>query len=477
MNIIKRLTISSFVFLFPFISSDAAPGDFVKDVKIPALEFHFPEIREIGQDPNTRILYLENPEFPIKTLEITFYAGPSFYTKTPFELVEIFPEAWKRGGTISHPGESFAEVWESFGSKLRVDSDLDTVTLTFSWLSRYDQESKALISEFLKQPIFGKEAFEIARLQLGEQIKRRNDNIVGLAFRKANELVYQGKVKGKSLLLSALEQLKEEDLGEYYKNQLLSSRRSILVSGKWNQEEIPQFLGDILPAFSGTPVMESESSIPDELNKKLKSKEIKNLIVDKANTQNVVLFLGVGPAHNDQDFYAVQVLNYLVGGGGFTSYFMSKIRSDKGLAYSSSSHPVFEKDHSVIYFFTQTKSQSTMEVYNLMGEILGDSTFSNISEEELKNAKEAILNKFIFLFTDSVEILRNEVRFREHKMPKDYLKNYRDKIQEVTLADLRRVGKIYFRRDKLTAVISGPRSSVSSDLPGQKTIGPEDPIP
>ncbi|TGL61386.1 M16 family metallopeptidase [Leptospira sarikeiensis] len=477
MNIRKRLIISSLVLLFSFSANDAAPGDFVKDVKVPTLEFHFPEIKDLGTDPNTRILYLENPEFPIKTLEISFYAGPSYFTKTSSELVEIFPEAWKKGGTNSHPGESFAEVWESYGSKLRVDSDLDTVTLTFSWLSRYDKESKALISEFLKEPIFGKEAFEIARLQLGEQIKRRNDNITGLAFRKATELVYHGKVKGKSLSLQNLDELKEESLNEYYKNQLLNSRRSILLTGKWKQEEIPKFLEDILPGFSGKPIMESEGSSSEELNKNLKERDLKNLIVDKANTQNLVLFLGVGPAHNDKDFYAVQVLNYLIGGGGFTSYFMNKIRSDKGLAYSSSSHPVFEKDHSVLYFFTQTKSQSTMEVYNLMGEILSDETFSNIREDELKNAKEAILNKFIFLFTDSMEILRNEVRFREHKMPKDYLRKYRDKIQEVSLADLKRVGKIYFRRDKLTAVVSGPKSVVSSELPGQKVVGPEDPIP
>ncbi|TGK07939.1 insulinase family protein [Leptospira semungkisensis] len=477
MNIQKVLYSFGLFFFVGFATADAAPGDFVKDVKIPALEFHFPEIKEMGKDANTRILFLENSEFPIRTLEISFYAGPSYYPNIPSELTDIFPEAWKKGGTVSHPGESFAEVWESYGSKMRVASDLETVTLTFSWLARYDKESLALISEFLKEPLFGQEAFEIAKLQLGEQIKRRNDNIMGLAFRKANEFVYKGKVKGKSASLSVLDQLKEDSLKEFYTKQLLSARRSILVTGKWKEEEIPGFLEGILPKFNGTPILEAQASTQTDLAKNLAERDLKNLIIDKANTQNVVLFLGTGPAHNDKDFYAIQVLNYIIGGGGFNSYFMSKIRSDKGLAYSSSSHPVFEKDHSVLYFFTQTKSQSTMEVYQLMGEILSDSTFSKISEDELRNAKEAILNKFIFLFTDSMEILRNEVRFREHKMPKDYLRKYRDKIQEVSLSDLKRVGRTYFRRDKLTAVISGPKSSVSSELTGQKVIGPEDSVP
>ncbi|EQA38711.1 peptidase M16 inactive domain protein [Leptospira inadai serovar Lyme str. 10] len=459
------------------VGTNSAPGDFVKNVKIPPLEFHFPEIKEIQLNPNTRVLFLPNGEFPLRTLEISFYAGPSYYPQIKYELSEVLPEAWKKGGTQSHPGESFAEVWESYGSRLRVDSDLETVTLTFSWLTRYDKESRALISEFLNQPKFGQEAFEIAKLQLGEQIKRRNDNIAALAGRKALELAYKGKIRGTSVSQSRLDGLTEEAVSDYYKNVVLKSRKSVLVTGEWQDSEVPGFLAEVLPNSDEVAKKDPESLSQVELEKNLKSVGYKNLIVDKGNTQNVVLFLGVGPAHNHPDFYAIQLLNYIVGGGGFNSYFMSRIRSDKGLAYSSSSHPIFEKDHSLIFFMTQTKSQTTMEVYDLMGEILSDKTFSKITEEELKNAKEAILNKFIFLFTDSLEILRNEARFREHRMPKDYLRIYRDKIQAVSLEDLRKVGKAYFRRDGLTAIVSGPKTSIQQDLPSLKVIGPEDPVP
>ncbi|TGK18747.1 insulinase family protein [Leptospira fluminis] len=463
-------------FLFPF-RTETAPGDFVKDVKIPSLEFHFPKIQELGADPNTRILFLPNSEFPLKTLEISFYAGPSYFPEIECELSDILPETWKKGGTKAHPGQTFAEVWESYGSKMRVQADLDAITVTFSWLSRYDKESKTLIAEFLNQPHFGQEAFEISRLQLSEQIKRRNDNIAALAGRKAMELAYKGKIRGKFSSASGLEKLTSDAVFGYYLNYVSKARKSVLVTGDWKEDTVSAFLNEVLPAPGTGGKKESEPLPQSELEKNLKSVGYRNLVVDKGNTQNVVLFLGIGPAHNDPDFYPIQILNYIVGGGGFNSYFMSKIRSDKGLAYSSSSHPVFEKDHSLLFFMTQTKSQTALEVYDLMGEILSEKTFHRITEEELKNAKEAIQNKFIFLFTDSLEILRNEARFREHRMPTDYLRIYRDKIQAVTLEDIKRAGRTYFKREKLTAVISGPKAVVLQTLPSSKAIGPEDPIP
>ncbi|PJZ69389.1 peptidase M16 [Leptospira perolatii] len=475
----KKATNKTYLFILLFVSYGilSAPGDFVKDIKLPELEFHFPEVKESFADPNTRVLFLPNSEFPVRTIEIHFYSGSEYYPNIPPELPEIFAESWKKGGTRSLPGEKFAEVWESYGSKLSVDSDFDSIVVTFSWLSKYDKESRKLISDFLKEPELGQEAFEFSKLQLSEQIKRRNENISSLAYRKAREVAYKGKVRGNSLSIRRLDALSPESLSSFYKDNVRKSSRAVLITGEWNESELSEFVGEILPKIDGKPASEFQDSSQEALEKSLKSLEYKNLIIDKDNTQNVVLFLGIGPSHNHPDFFAIQLLNYIIGGGGFNSYFMSKIRSDKGLAYSSSSYPMFESDHSVLYFATQTKAASTMEVYDLMGEILSDETFSNISEEELRDAKEAILNKFIFLFTDSMEILKNELRFREHDMPKDYLRTYRDKILSVSLNDLRRIGKVYFRRDRLFALIAGPQSSSRKNLPTVKKIGPEDSVP
>ena len=89
----------------------------------------------------------------------------------------------------------------------------------------------------------------------------------------------------------------------------------------------------------------------------------------------MILMVGIFPKHNDPDFYAIQLLNYILGGGGFNSLMMQQIRVDKGLAYSSTSYPVFKKEHGVFYAYTLTKNESLNQVYDLMKEILSENFY------------------------------------------------------------------------------------------------------
>jgi len=181
----------------------------------------------------------------------------------------------------------------------------------------------------------------------------------------------------------------------------------------------------------------------------------------------MVLLLGTMPAHNHPDFYAIQLLNYIIGGGGFNSYFMTEIRNNRGLAYSSSSSISFEKEYGAFYAYTLTKNESVGEVYKLMRELLSKDTISRIKQSELERAQNAIINQFVFLFQNNAKILSNQLRFDDHNMPKNYLEVYRGNISKVSLADLQRVGDKYFQENLLRTIIVGPKA-LMKQLPKEK---------
>ena len=213
------------------------------------------------------------------------------------------------------------------------------------------------------------------------------------------------------------------------------------------------------------------------LTKSLNDYKYKNLLITKDVNQSMVLMAGIFPKHNDPDFYALQILNYIIGGGGFNSYMMQQIRVDKGLAYSSTSYPIFKKEHGILYAYTLTKNQSLNQVHDLMKEILSEKTFAKITEKEIFDAKKSINNQFVFLFLNNNRILEDQIRFDEDDMPKDYLKNYRENIDKVTLEDIRRVGKKYFVFENLkTIIVSSPEALKDFSKENSKTIQPEDNI-
>ncbi|TGK29008.1 insulinase family protein [Leptospira gomenensis] len=471
---LKYLTI---IILFGILPLSGAPGDFVKNVKIPPLAFEFPEIQTFTSGKGTEVFFLPGEEFPLRNLEIHIYAGILSDSDLPPEIPELFAEAWKHGGVPSAPGSAFLETLEGYGAKLETDANSNKIVLSVSYLSRFEKEILPLLSEFLTKPLLNEEGFAVAKLKLEEAIKRRNDKIPDIAYRKTAELVYKGTVLGKTVQLDSLSKLKAEDVRDYFRDSVSVSRRTVLLTGDLQKKEAVSLVSFLLPDRETVRTEKRPTIDAQTLKKNLDSLSYRILGVDKEATQSIVMMAGILPPHKDPDFYAIQVLNYIVGGGGFNSYFMQKIRSDRGLAYSSSSAAYFERDYGVIYFTTQTKISTTKEVFDLMKEILSEETIYKIREDELESAKQSIVNRFIFQFADKMGILHNTLRFKEHDMPADYLKRYRDRIQAVTLSDLRRVGKKYFLHSSAKTILTGPKSLYKDWGDGVKTVAPEDGIP
>lgn len=467
------------ILLFIFTTSflEAAPGDFVKDVKIPPLTFEFPEVKVFGVGKGTEVYFLPGEEFPLRNLEIHIYAGVLYNPNLPPEVPELFVQAWKHGGVPSAPGSKFIETLEGYGAKIDTDVNSEKIIFTISYLSRFEKEVVPLIREFITSPLLNEEGFAVAKLNLEESIKRRNDKISDIAYRKTAELVYKGTVLGKSVELDSLAKISSKDIKEYFDKTVSTSKRIVLLTGDLQKEEAEPLIASILPLRENFRKETSVKIDTQVLKKNLDSLSFQVLGVDKEATQSVVMMTGILPAHRDPDFYAIQLANYIIGGGGFSSYLMQKIRSDRGLAYSSGSSTHFEKDYGVVYFTTQTKTSTTKEVYDLMREILSEETISKITEKELESAKQSIVNRFIFQFVDKMGILHNFLRFQEHGMPNDYLKTYRDKIQAVTLGDLKRVGKKYFVSSSVKTILTGPKNITKGLNESVKHITPEERIP
>ncbi|EMO62897.1 peptidase M16 inactive domain protein [Leptospira borgpetersenii serovar Pomona str. 200901868] len=468
---------SVFIWIIGVTSLSAAPGDFVKDIKIPSLSFEFPEVQVFPSGKGTEVYFLPGGEFPLRNLEIHIYAGILSNPDLPPEVPELFVQAWKHGGIASAPGSKFIETLEGYGAKIDTDANSEKIVFTISYLSRFEKEILPLIREFIAAPLLSEEGFSIAKLNLEETIKRRNDKIPDIAYRKTAELVYKGTVLGKSAQLDSLAKIRTKDIREYFDKTISTSRRIVLLTGDLQRKEAEFLVASLLPPRD---TIRAESSV--QLNSKILKKNLDSLSfqilgVDKEATQSIVMMAGILPAHRDPDFYAIQLVNYIIGGGGFSSYFMQRIRSDRGLAYSSSSSAYFEKDYGIVYFTTQTKTSTTKEVYDLMREILNEQTIAKITEEELESAKQSIVNRFIFQFADKMGILHNFLRFKEHDMPADYLKMYRDKIQAVTLGDLKRVGKKFFVSSSVKTILTGPKDITKGLDETVKHITPEERIP
>jgi predicted Zn-dependent peptidase len=158
---------------------------------------------------------------------------------------------------------------------------------------------------------------------------------------------------------------------------------------------------------------------------------------------------------NDPDYYALTVMNQVLG-GGFTGRFFDRVRSREGLAYSvGGSYGMQYRRPGLFSVGCQTRSENTVRAIRALLEEIERIRREEITEEELRLAKESYLNSFIFNFDTRDEIIQRMTVYEYYGYPTDFLQRMKQGIDKVTQADVLRVAQTRLHPDQLQILVVG----------------------
>jgi zinc protease len=180
--------------------------------------------------------------------------------------------------------------------------------------------------------------------------------------------------------------------------------------------------------------------------------------------QSNVFIVGLGTMRNNPDYYALSVMNEVFS-GGFGSRMMQDIRTKQGLAYSVEGSYSAAYDHpGIFYAGAATKSSTTVAATKSMLHEIDLLKTKPPSSEELKSAKDQLLNSFIFNYDSREKTLGEQVTLAFYGYPPDFLDKYKDGIEKVTAADVTRVANKYIDVLKLAIVVVGNSGEFGTPL-------------
>ncbi|HUH64892.1 MAG TPA: insulinase family protein, partial [Syntrophales bacterium] len=154
-----------------------------------------------------------------------------------------------------------------------------------------------------------------------------------------------------------------------------------------------------------------------------------------------------------------EVLDFIVGGGGFKSRIFQEIRNNRGLAYSTGSFYTKKSDYGVFGTYAMTESRSTAQVLSLLRSIVEGARTGTADVKELDWATKSINNNFIFAFQSAEQIALQQLMIEYDGLPADYLETYRKKIAEVTPEEVKRVAVKYLSGDDTATFILGDENT------------------
>ncbi len=434
----------------------------VKDLKFgPLPELKLPEVTTFTLANGMKVYLLENHELPLVRGSARIRAGNVHDPANKTGLSDIFGEVLRTGGTQSKTGDQLNEMLEGIAAVIESDVGETSATIGFNTLTEHTGKVLDTFKEILTEPAFSQDKIDILKNQYRGVIARRNDQPSPIASREFERLMYGPTTPwGRQMEYETLENITRGDLFAYHKRFYFPANILLSVQGDF---ETAAMRAQIEKLFADWTVKEAPAPpLPPVLQKAVPGA----FLASKTDVNQTFFRLGhLGGRLDDKDYAALEVMNDILGGAGFTSRLMKKVRSDMGLAYGVSSGWNAQFDHTGTFVISgSTKSESTVDTIRaVLGEVERIRS-TEVTDEELRVAKDSTINSFVFNFDSPSKTLGRLVTYDYFGYPKDFLFQYQKALAAVTKADVLRVAKQYLRPEEFTLVAVGNPAEFKTPL-------------
>ena len=398
-------------------------------------------------DNGAILLVAERPSIPMVVINMLFKSGAAADPAGKEGVANLTAELLTRG-TKQHSAQTLAEELDFLGASLRVDADLETSSVTLTTLTKNLSASLTLLASVLTSPTFPVAELEKKRIEIAGGLQSREEDPGWVAQRAFYEKLYPQHPYGRLAegTLTTLTALKRDDVVAFHHTHFRPNNAIIAVAGDITQEKFTKLLtthfaewhrGDI-PAITWPEEQQPTAT---------------QIALDKKVAQANVIMGHIGVARANPDYYAIQVMNYVLGGGGFGSRLMDKIREELGLVYSVGSSFSARKHAGPFAVALQTKNTSASQAVDESLKVINRFVEEGPTDKEVSEAKAYLVNSFPLRLVSNRDVAALLPVLEFHDLGLDYPDRYPTLIGQITREQVHTAAKTYLQPNNLLQVI------------------------
>ncbi|HSW49691.1 MAG TPA: pitrilysin family protein [Bryobacteraceae bacterium] len=414
---------------------------------------------------NGLVVYIaEDHDIPWFSASMLLRTGPFLEPRDKLGLDRFTTTVVRTGGTTSMTGEQIND---------RMDFLAGSVTpASLSIHMRHLDEGLKIWMDLLSNPAFPEDKLRREKDLVLPSIRNRNKNVSQVTSNAYNRLVYgEDSPIAAEMTEAGVTSITRDDLVAWHKRYWGANNAVLVVTGDFQVAEMLKKLEATLGTWRT-----AEKAVPPIPKVEQASKAGVYMVQPEVIPNQGIVRIGhVGIMRDDPDYPAVDLMNYILGGGSFSSRITKVVRTDNGLAYSaSSSYPGGILYPGAFGAFCQTKNSTVVFAAQLMLDLIEGMRAGQVTDADLAMAKKARLNAFPAMFPEIGAIVRNFADLEYNHRPMDFYDTYEAKYEKVTVAEIKRVAQKWLQPDKLIILVGGDigecKAGADKSLPNQQTI-------
>ncbi|MBM4289090.1 MAG: insulinase family protein [Deltaproteobacteria bacterium] len=370
-------------------------------------------------------------------------------------------------GTQKRDQLELALATEGRGAMLRAHGTWDHTLISLEGLAEDFPDLLALLAEIVQDPGFPQEEFAFLQERRQAELIHLLDDPREVANRTFLPLLfgdapYGHPPDGSPASLAALSL---EDLQVFYQQQFSPPTSSLVVVGMVPEAQVVAAAEQLWGAWPGsaqpTPSLQQTAEVAARPG---------IYLLDRPNlTQSEIRCGHLGVPRNNPDYFPLRLVNYILGGGGFSSRLMMRIRAEKGLTYGIRSQFHFRRAPGPFIISTFTPAEHTATVLQEIKAVMAAVKGEGVAPAELADAQSYYVGSFPLSLETPGGLARQLTSIELHDLGNDYLKLYRPRVLAVDQEVAQDAAQRHLHPEDLVMLVVGPAAKCADEL---EKIGP-----
>jgi zinc protease len=362
----------------------------------------------------------------------------------------------RRGGTKSLTAEQLDEKLDFLAAQASTGIGDTQGSAGLNCLADNLDESLRIFVEMLREPRFQEDRLALAKEQILQEMKKRNDDSADIERREWNVLLYgEQHFTNRFPTAASVSSITRDDLVAFHRKWFHPANMTAAVSGAFDRAEMARKLDAAFAGWPGTrPVV---PPVPSEIAPAAPG----IYRIEKDVNQGRVSIGLPTVKRDDPDIYALEVMNEILGGSGFTSRITRTVRSNEGLAYSAGSGIRFGIYYPGVFRAAfQSKSRTVTYAIQLVLDEIRKMREGRVTDEELDTIKKNLIETLPSTFASKAQTVAVFAADEFTGRDPSFWTRYRERIAAVTAADVQRVAQRYLDPSKFVVLVVGNQGEI-----------------
>ena len=414
------------------------------------------------QASGAKVWLVESPSIPMVDIQVAFDAGarrePQDQAGLATALAMMTDKGVKAQGQQPALDENaLGEAWADLGASFDAGAGKDSFNYSLRSLTVPDllQRSVQLAARQIAHPSLPADVWQRDRARWSASIAESNTRPGTVAGRAFTQAVYGGHPYGWRTTEQTLAKIDVKAIQAFHDQYIQACRAKVSVVGAVDKAQADALVTQLLSQLpkddgKGCQPLPAVAEVPA-----LKASQDVRIPFQSAQAQ--VLIGQPGIKRNDPDFLALLVGDHILGGGGLVSRLMEEVREKRGLTYgvSSSFSPGLHAGAFVVSL--QTRPDQAEQARQVAQETLAKFVAEGPTEQELRDAKDNLIGSFALRIDSNRKLLANVANIAWNDLPLDYLDHWTDKIEALTVNDVRSAMQRAIQPDRMVTVVLGEK--------------------